>query len=209
MIVIAFYSPSHIAYGRRIEQMLSANGIPHHIYTADWLNRQKYYEQNAWLVDEIRGFRLWSWKPLIIQDAMKHDDKILYLDSGIIIDDFDYAERYVEENKVVAASPTSWQNYQWVAGSCFEVMKCNEEKYWDGIHIWAGCIAINVTSETKQFMREWEYYCSIPDSIKGNDSVENRPGFSQHRYDQSILSLMFIEYGYEPKPFTVAHDEMI
>jgi len=206
MFVISFYSPSHLNYGRRMEQMLSANDIPHRVYTSDWLDRQEYYEQNKWLVDEIRGFRLWSWKPVIMLDALRYHDKVLYLDASVVIDDFDMAERYIEENKIVTAPPTAWKNYEWTAGSCFQVMKCEEEKYHNGTHVWAGCVAVSNSPETKQFLREWLYYCSIPAALKGDDAVENLPGFVQHRWDQSILSLMLIEYGYEPKPLPVAHD---
>jgi glycosyltransferase involved in cell wall biosynthesis len=147
--------------------------------------------------DKKRGFMLWMWKPFIIQQTLsmvQEGDVVVYCDAGM---SFNKSIRpylkmleardillfrlggYLEEN---------YRNKFWTKQDCFNAMDCNEKEFQECYQLNAAVQVYKKTPKTMQFI---ESYCGFCANIEVMDDVyrsPNRPGFIDHRHDQSVLT---------------------
>jgi len=164
-----------------------------------------FYEENKKILQAPKGIGYWLWKPFIILQAMKEiseGDIIIYADCGIeIIDSLDPLISICrKDNPVLLFANENLKNRFWTKRDCFVIMHCDEKKYWDGLQSDASFSLFRKSPQAEIFLNEWLNYCRDERVVSGNPNVcgkKNFFGFKEHRWDQSVLSLLAIKHDIE------------
>lgn len=174
-------------------------------YNEEWLRSTPFYEENKRILEQGRGAGYWIWKPYIILDALLGagpDDIVVYCDSGAeIIGPLNpLFEVCRKQGGIVLFNQVYYKNKAWTKRDCFVLMDCDEPEYWDGDQVQAAfCLFMN-NERNVSFVAEWLYYCCDEQIVTDTDNVcglDNFPEFTDHRHDQSVLSLLAVKHGIE------------
>lgn len=185
---------------------LNASGVKFGIdqvisYDFDDLKGTAFYNENQKTLSQSRGLGYWIWKPYIILEAMKdlqENDVVIYSDCGIeIIDKLDPLLAICSTQPVMLFANGNLKNRLWTKRDCFIKMGCDDLKYWNGLQCDAAFSLYRKSKESILFLKEWLHYCC--DGYSATDEPnrcgkKNFFGFRQHRWDQSVLSLLAIKH---------------
>lgn len=153
------------------------------------------------ILSNKRGYGYCIWKPyLILQELEKiSDDEILiYIDStdlpdisffNSIIDIFK-TQDYVFLNR-------GYNHGQWTKRDCFVLMNCDVVEYHNHVQLEAGVIGMKPTLFNKELLKEWFHYSTNKNILTEEPNICGQPNldnFKEHRYDQSVLTNLFIKY---------------
>lgn len=140
------------------------------------------------------------WKPYFIHKALSkiaYGDFLIYLDAAGSY----YRSRvsevtsFMERNNldIVGSRNGRYTEKDWTKRDTFIMLGCDEEKYIFQKQCYAGFLTLRKTERSVKFIDTWLEHCQnyhmITDcpNISGLDNYE---GFAEHRFDQSILSLL-------------------
>jgi hypothetical protein len=181
----------YISETKNIEKLSHSVGINFRRYDDEWVKKTEFYKNNTKLFAN-KKFGFCAWKPLIILDALKTYDKVLYLDSSMLFIPSKIIE-YFEEHDFIMSTITPLQNKLYTNRRTFDIMRCEDRGYFDEYQAWAGTILANRSAQ--ELLEEYLYYCSIEDCVSDRVDPQNDFGFRYHLYDQSIYSLLLVKYG--------------
>lgn len=184
----------YISETKNIEKLSHSVGINFRRYDDNWVKKTEFYKNNTKLFSN-KKFGFCAWKPLIILDALKTYDKVLYLDSSMLFIPSRITE-YFEEHDFIMSTITPLQNKFYTNRRVFEIMGCEDRKYFEEYQAWAGTILANVAA--KELIEEYLHYCSIEDCVSDRKDPSNDFDFKYHLYDQSVYSLLLVKYGVIP-----------
>jgi hypothetical protein len=191
MLVIAYYNnDGYRNMVWRLAQLCNSWGIPFRSYCDTWLRKQPEYRANIPIFSANKGAGYWAWKPLIILDALKSSDEVVYLDSSVVPVDKETICDFVKFTDRLCSIEYADVNKIWTKRACFVGMNCDYEKYWDAKHVWAGV----VSAKDSSIVEEWKYYCLQYDIISDSPCENNFLEFKDHRHDQSILANIIIKH---------------
>lgn len=156
----------------------------------------------------------WMWKPSIIEKTLtkaKDGDIIVYCDAkyflkgnlctkikGFFIKNNPSYVLFLNRHHF-----TSHQHLEinYTKGDAFNSIGIKMEP--DDLHAWAGFAAFRASEDSLVFVREWLRFCTDESVITDHESIfPNHPNFIQHRYDQSVFSLLL-------KKFKINSDDYI
>ncbi|MCP4899777.1 MAG: DUF1249 domain-containing protein [bacterium] len=187
------------------------------VYDDVWLKRTDFYHQNQWLwlhrgpgnEGRGRGFGWFSWKPFLIQcamrDYMSDGDIVLYVDAdtypiadlGVL---YDICEDHLGSMVFMATGKDrALRNGDWNKRDCLIAMGQDTKRYRD-----AGCAVARFILLEKgrwrinQFLQEWLAYCVNRHCQTFDPSVlapEHR-GFREHRTEQAIFTNLVHKNGW-------------
>jgi hypothetical protein len=126
-------------------------------------------------------------------------DIVIYSDCGIAITEppeplLDICRRH---SPIVLFGNGNHINSMWTKRDCFVLMDCDREAYWKASHCDAAFSLFRKTALSEQFLREWLHYGSderIISDLPNTCGKRNFRDFIEHRWDQSILSLLAQKY---------------
>jgi hypothetical protein len=169
------------------------------------LKKYSFYEENKRILDAPKGIGYWLWKPFIILETMKSicdDDIIVYSDCGIeLIENLDPLISICKEQQpVLLFANENLKNKFWTKRDCFVLMNCDSKKYWNGLQSDAAFSLFRKSEKSIQFLNEWLKYSTDERILTSQPNVcgkKNFFGFKEHRWDQSVLSLLAIKHDIE------------
>lgn len=177
------------------------------VYDDAWVTKQEFYRHNQWLWQHHhkRGFGWYAWKPFILYDAMtkrmKDGDVVLYTDADTYpVRNFSMLYDECAKHGAMLFEASLFMNRQWCKRDCYVTMAQDEPKYWDSK---AGCARFMLFQKgpwkPTQFLMEWLTYCVNPLSTTFDPSVlkPELDGFTEHRTEQAIMTLLAHKYGYK------------
>jgi hypothetical protein len=182
-------------------------GIPNILtYREGDLHGSDYYNQNRSILDEACGAGYWAWKPFFVLQALDHlaeGDILFYCDAGSMFVDspaplIRLCEGHPQGMIFFDAQPLT--NRQFTKRDCFVRLACDEPAYWDASMVIATLFVLRKLPSTLGFMREWLQYCQDRAAITDDPNksgLNDLPGFLQHRWDQSILSILCAKHKIE------------
>jgi hypothetical protein len=148
-----------------------------------------------------RGFGLWKWKPLIIQEVLRMHPGVkivIYLDAGCELNRTKMSLRRFDDylNIVDANGGLGFEiphlEVDWTDPELFVQFK--------GAHknnqLAGGILFLRNSSATKKLLQEWNYWMSTSEGkyLIGASVNEDFPkNYQEHRYDQSVISLLWHE----------------
>lgn len=167
-----------------------------------------FYKKNEHILKQERGVGYWLWKPYFIDKVLSgldEGDYLFYMDSGTSINKdiyclFEECEKVggilLFENHTYKRPHKHWLNNQWTKKDCFVKMNCDEPQYVYGMQCSANLQLYKKNEKSVNLVKEYLKYCEDEDILtdKINLTGNNYPEFSDHRHDQSVLSLLAIKH---------------
>lgn len=168
-----------------------------------------YYEKNKRILEQKRGSGYWLWKPYAVDKVLSvvdEGDIVFYIDSGnAIVGDLEPLFeicKTVESGVVLFENRDGnplrqiWDNKQWTKRDCFIKMGCDSQSYHDGPQCSASIQIYRKCEKSVQFVKEYLEWCEDEDVLTDIPCKRgsNLPTFTDHRHDQSVLSLLSIKY---------------
>lgn len=150
------------------------------------------------ILAEREGAGYWLWKPRLILDALERsaaDDIIVYVDSGALL-------RGTLDPLVAAARRQEgvlfWNDYpNWmhVKRDCFILTGTDTPRFHSARQLDAAFLLLRNTPRVRAFVRLWAETCADPRVLTDQPNTcgqPNLPGFTAHRHDQSVLTLLYL-----------------
>lgn len=167
-----------------------------------WAKHKDFIDKNP------RGYGYWIWKPYVIRKTLleSNTDYVIYMDSGceinanhpIKITEFN---RYLDNasKNLILSNPTLYNpKYREDTYNKIDLIKRLDMESDPNMHFHmeAGLLILKNCPEVLEFVNKWiaiieEDYHFIDDTKSINPE---KPGFLEHRYDQSIFSLLYKKY---------------
>ncbi|WP_345950604.1 hypothetical protein ABDD95_03960 [Mucilaginibacter sp. PAMB04274] len=167
-------------------------------YDFDDIKESSFFKDNESILSQPKGIGYWLWKPYIILEAfnkLAEDDIVIYCDAGleVIADLQPLINICAHKEPILLFGNANQLNYEWTKRDCFVLMNCDESEYWHAPHCDAAFSLWRKNELSISFLNEWLKYGSderIITDLPNTCGKENLPGFADHRWDQSILSLL-------------------
>lgn len=183
----------------------------------DQANKMKFYN-GIYLYDETllpsdflsrfgekfkeKGFGYWVWKPKVILmtlDKMQNGDILQYSDAGCHFNPKGI-QRLKEYFELVNSTKSSMLGFQmenqpekkWTKGDLFQYFDFQKHHSSNSNQIWAGTIFIKKSDRTVDIIKEYlnVFYENFSLTDDSPSESPNFPEFFEHRYDQSIWSIL-------------------
>ena len=202
VFLVTYADDNYVEYQKRLTSYAEESGMFDKIisYNRQWLIKTKFYKDNKKILDQKQGGGFCLWKPYIILETMKQCSKkdiILYMDSMDMFDgDIRTLLLKITKKEDIILTDGSYKNSDWTKRDCFVKMDCDEPKYHNTIQLEAGVCIFNVCDTSKKLIEEWMSYCVDEDilTFSKNKKGNNYDGFTEHRYDQSVLTNLKVKY---------------
>lgn len=152
------------------------------------------------------------WKPYLILKTLESandGDIMLYMDVEDTIDGPLVLKKYLHDvclrNSGFVGMALHHRNDHWTRRDAFHLMGCDTLEYRIAPQIEAGFIGFQKSARAIAFLKSWLSYGSNPHIIANLPNIhgENYPGFVEHRYDQSIYSILIKMYGFQTEPHII------
>lgn len=159
----------------------------------DYLNKDEKQMLGFELPDSTKTLTELLKKEFLIIDEELNTNKKTNLEiREMMIGVYDKLNNYLIKNNFILNS-----NYCCTKRDCFILMGQDDEKYYRDIQCAAGYVFLRKNDLTINFIKEWLKYSSDPRII--TDQVNelgmgNISGFTHHRHDQSVYSLLIGKY---------------
>ena len=171
-------------------------------YDISEIKNTPFFEGNREILSNPKGIGYWLWKPYIILEALKKvgdGDIIIYCDCGIQIIQSLTPLINICHNRddILLFKNCNYLNSMWTKRDCFILMDCNSTEYWNSPHCDAAFSIFKKSDISLKFVNEWLAFGSnkfIISDLPNICSEKNLPEFIDHRWDQSILSLLAKKY---------------
>lgn len=173
-------------------------------YNRNWLNLSEFYNKNKFILDGERG-GYWAWKmPIILEtfNTLEYGDVVMYSDAGIkVINDLTpLYELAAIHQRLVFKIPGNHLNKFWTKRDAFVLLNADDPKYWNANQV-NGAVSLWVkTDENIAFIKEWNRGMKDPRIVMNTVNMCGKPNFLEfkdHRYDQSVLSILAVKYNFE------------
>lgn len=167
---------------------------------------QSYWRKlKPWLYR--RGFGYWKWKADIVKsffDKMSDGDIIVYTDGGIVWNNSDKAlERFQDYldmltlEKTILAFQEPYIEQEWTKGDLLKAVGVYDDDAFIGTNqLWGGCFMLMKSPVSEKFLNDWIALNNLSKELitDKRSIVANKPGFKEHRHDQSTFSLTAKRY---------------
>ena len=158
--------------------------------------------QHESILSQAKGAGYWLWKPYFILQALYQ------LQDGDVVMYADAASHFIRSaNPLLELSVTYKQDIipfeldliesAWTKRDAFVYMNADGMGFQETRQFLASFIVIRKSAFSMRFMAEYLEYCSNPKILTDQDNLcglPNYPGFSAHRHDQSVFSLLCKKY---------------
>jgi len=168
---------------------------------------EEFKEEVKDILSIKRGAGCWIWKPYIVYDAIckiDEGDYLIYTDcASCTIADYKNLTRAMDAAGACIMPFTTmakeFKESKYTKRDTFVYMGLDEEKYTNTPQIWGGAFAFKKCNESVEFVKEWLETCKDIRLISDNPNecgLENYPDYEDHRFDQSIFSLLCKKHDY-------------
>lgn len=176
-----------------------------HVWTKGRLAQDGFVGRHPGLFPNSKGFGWYAWKPYVILQAMRdaeEGDLIIYQDVGrseplVISRSLRDWDAFLLERRwpcVAGVRIAKWgSNRFWTKLGVFKAMGLDGPHYAEAPQVQASWSVWRKGTRTDAFVREWADLCQRLELVGGQ--LENGlggevPGFREHRWDQSLLTLL-------------------
>jgi hypothetical protein len=163
----------------------------------DWLGTP-FHLEHLNLLSAKRGYGYWIWKPYFIREALRHappGEIVIYADAGsaMVAPVEPLAAVARDRSAIVAFGLHGHPQRQWTKRDAFVALDCDSRRYWDAEAWNAAFHVYRSGEESLAFVDDWLRACTTGRVITDEPNVLGRAnlrGFKEHRFDQSLFSLL-------------------
>jgi hypothetical protein len=157
-----------------------------------------FRRRNAHILRARRGAGYFLWKPYVVERvlaALEPGDWLFYTDSGVVfVDSVRHLVDFANERELdVLCFETPFLESQFTKRDAFVLLDCDEPRFADSRHRLAGFSLWRASDSALTLARSWLTHAQDPRAITdaANElGKPNYPGWVEHRWDQSIFSLL-------------------
>ncbi len=176
-----------------------------------------FFEKNKNILEAKRGNGYWLWKPYFISKTLNminEGDYLYYCDAGsICIRKIKHLADFLEDEAGQDILCFNYPNYEYeyTKKEAFDLMGLNRTEIINSYQYSAVFIFIKNTERAREIINEWLLNCENPmilTEIEMCSEDEHYKGYIDHRYDQSVWSLVCKKNGLKPfrNPSTSKYD---
>ena len=162
---------------------------------------ESFFRKNEKILTQKTGAGLWLWKPYFINKAFSYlqdDDYLIYSDAAsFFIGDIHLLIENMEFHKQsIMVFELPLVSHQWTKSETFTFMNCFDDCYKLNNQILASFMIFKKNTFSSTFISEFLSLCTDERLICSEQytNIENPSNFMQHRYDQSIFSILCYKY---------------
>lgn len=162
-----------------------------------------FQHRNQHILSHKRGAGYWLWKPYFVNHALQRlqpGDFMFYCDSGsLFIDSVDKLIAVSKQSRQdLLCFDTEFYEKKFTKRDAFVLLDCDEARFTETKHRLASFSLWKKSEQTTALAAEWlaaaqdeRLLTDLPNQL----GLPNFDGFSEHRHDQSIFSLLTKRYG--------------
>jgi hypothetical protein len=192
--LVTFASSLFFDKAQTLEQIALRAGWKCRIYTESDLAHISPGFFNRWEVSQTRGFGYWSWKPVIIEDALLSigaNDVLMYIDAGDLFLP-NIVDIYAHE---LASSPYLFfqgagKLSEYCKKEALDFHKELKRRDFNSPMIEAGVLFWRNSEKSRLLLSKWRLLSENNKLIDDTKIVSQLPEFIDHRHDQSLLSIL-------------------
>lgn len=191
-----------------------SNYFGNHVdYTFKDIVGTDFYNNNL----EIFSYKKYSgyflWKPYIIWKTLQFAETryVIYCDSNVRFTNFhalkEEMHRQLVHQGVFFVKHAHFTNREWTKRDAFILMDADVSKYWDAPQVWTPVMAFDKSLSTQTLISDYMKFCQVPEIITELPNTcgkDNLDGFREHRWEQSVMSILARKYNYEGVPDTTS-----
>ena len=164
---------------------------------------ERFKQAHSAILNQAKGAGYWLWKPYFILQALSQlqdGDVLMYADS---------ASHFIRSVDPLLNLPSIYGQDiipfelellegDWTKRDAFVYMNADEMGFEQSRQFLASFIVIRKSAMSIQFVEEYLYNCCNPHiltDLENQCGFPNYPGFTAHRHDQSVFSLLSKKYG--------------
>lgn len=196
--------------GKRIASQASSSGMFHKIIVFDKTSLEKLLpidqNQSSIMTSKIHGFGYFSWKPTLLkgllEEKIPENAILVYCDSGTELVVNTFAKKkflklvYKLDNQPVVAFHTKFPEFKYTKSLCLSLLDDIEQRQTNQIE--ATTILLRNCAEARMFISKWYEFALKENFMYIDNNLDNEiEGFIEHRWDQSIFSVLYKNAGYK------------
>lgn len=173
-----------------------------HFHTEKNTFTKKYWKElKPWLYR--RGYGYWEWKGRLVREyleGMEEGDIIVWSDAGICWNDApaalkrfsEYLSMLKDGNDIIAFQEP-YPEEEWTKGDLLAACDAYyDEKICKSLQLWGGVFIIKKSVDSMRFIYQWTSINEISKELITDleSGTPNKPGFKEHRHDQSSFSVL-------------------
>lgn len=142
------------------------------------------------------------WKAFLLYTNLFHTNHkyILYVDSNLRFTNIDkFLHMYSKwDGDVFIPKYNHYFNKDWTKRDTFIAMDADEPRYWNANQIWSVLMGFKTNNQNLALLNEYLDFCELPIAVTEEPNVfgkEDLSGFVEHRWEQSIMSILVEKYG--------------
>jgi len=198
--VLTFAKGTFIDSQIKLKEHLTQIGIKNqkHLTNEDLPN--SFYLKNEEIFKFTKGFGFCVWKPFIISNELnliEEEEILLYLDSTDLPEKCFFDELINNfKDKDYFFVNRGYIHGEWTKRDTFVLMECDTPEFHNHTQLEAGVVGLKPTEFNKKLVEEWLFYATNINILSDIPNICNLPNlnsFKEHRYDQSILTNLFIK----------------
>ena len=202
--IVTFATKSHYHFQDDFYDMYRPYVDEIRLYRESSIEDTEFYKSNQGVFKYKKYYGYFLWKPYIIDKTLKTSmsDYILYCDSNIRFSDI---SRFLTRFNDVMVNTGNffvkhvhWINKDWTKRDTFFVMDADNIRYWDAHQIWSVLSGFSRSYRSVELLKHYLFYCANPQIVTEEPNVCGLPnlvGFREHRWEQSVLSILVERYG--------------
>lgn len=201
-ILISFAGTDvHREYQDTLHKQYGSMFVLDYKYGMDWLKKNGFVDRYKEMFSFVKYSGYFMWKPIIIQETLKAHPgfRVLYMDANTVIKNplkfQDLYNQMADDQGAFFIRHWNRINRDWTKRDTFIIMDADTPKYTDALQIWS--VVQGWSIKHMPMLDEYLRYCSdvYASTDLPNMYGNNYPGFVAHRWEQSILSILFEKYG--------------
>lgn len=201
---ITYNNPTHERFQQEFERLYRYNFTNYHAYKRAWIEQTDFFKNNQQVFKYEKYAGYFLWKPFCIKTALDtlYTDRVLYCDSNLRFKDFPKFEEVfyeqIAKEGVFFVKHRNFINKDWTKRDAFFLMTSDDMSVWSAHQVWSVILGFDRSEKSKSILDEYLFYCRNPyivTELPNACGLENLPGFKEHRWEQSVISILAVKYG--------------
>ena len=191
-------SEAHEEMQEQFDVLYAKNFKRHVMYNRGWLESSGCAKKYDYLFSYRKYYGYFIWKPLIILDALRDNESVLYCDSNLRFMNWSkFVDSFNRYNGVYIPRYNHYYNKDWTKRDAFVLMDADRPQFWNANQIWSVIMGFQDSSIVQEILQAYLGFCSNQSIVTELPNIygENLEGFIAHRWEQSVMSVLVEKYG--------------
>lgn len=199
---ITYNNPTHDRFQKEFERLYRDKFSHYHAFTRGWIEQTDFFKENqqVFQYEKYAGFFLW--KPYCIYTTLldTSDSNILYCDSNLRFNNFNKFEQLYKDtilrDGVFFIKHRNHINKDWTKRDTFILMDADSSEYWNANQVWSVVLGFDKSIKSVNILEDYLHFCKNENIVTElpNKYGENLEGFREHRWEQSVISILAQRY---------------